>query len=180
MKDNAMKELPEWMPDPKAGWVYVGLGPIKGCLPLGYTSPNIACFDEGEWDHSGWGGTNKNIHYAVRIGSKVARLNGIPDHNWIARSEREPTDRDYPIWFQSGGRVYLARQEYSTDRGIPLGLGSSQPQDQEYTHWQPAIAPEPIKVEPKLSVMERLLLEDDIRKAEEALAAMRKKLGGAQ
>ena len=112
----------------------------------------------------------------------LTRLNGIPNdygqskHNWIARSERKPTRYDYPIWFQTGGEVSFADRGYDYDVSIPLGFGSSSEQDKAYTHWQPAIVPKPIKVEPEPSVMERLLLEEDIRKAEEALDVLRKKL----
>ena len=190
MKDNAMKELPEGMPAPKSGWAYVGKGPLKVQAQNRHQRLDIAACDPGLWEYGDFSGSGQ-YHYAVRIGTEIARLNGIPDdygqpkqaqptHNWIARADRKPTDEDYPIWFQSGERVYLARRAYSTYRGIPLGLGSSQPQDRTYTHWQQAIVPEPIRIEPEPSVMERLLLEEDIRKAEEALAAMRKKLGGAQ
>ena len=190
MKDNTMKELPEGIPAPKEGWAYVGKGPIKGCVPLGYTSPNIASIDECEWIYGDWSGANINNHYAVRVGTQIARLNGIPDdyaqpkqaHNWIARSEREPTYEDYPIWFLSGGEVYFST---SPCNKAPIGRGSTRTQDICYTHWQPVFnelpaAPEPIKIEPEMSVMERLMLEERIRKAEEALDELRKKLGGAQ
>lgn len=64
--------IPENVPLPEEGWVYVG-GAWRECNVA--PSDDIALFDGSGWDYTGWRGYDIDIdeHYAVRIGSDIHR-----------------------------------------------------------------------------------------------------------
>lgn len=71
------KPLPDGIPQPPEGFAYVGLGPLKKAASL--NNPDIAGLrhSDNQWDMDGLFGDDMSTHYAVRIGSEVAKANGI-------------------------------------------------------------------------------------------------------
>lgn len=69
------------LPEPPEGFHPAMMGPIKGCGNSGDYIPGIAIFDaygSGEWcTKDDWSGNQPKRIYALRIGSNIARLNGL-------------------------------------------------------------------------------------------------------
>jgi hypothetical protein len=74
------------LPDPPEGSHPAMMGPIP--CPSGEDTHDIALWatGESEWDHTKWAGALPQI-YALRIGSDIARLNGL-------EPEAIPADKD--------------------------------------------------------------------------------------
>lgn len=72
------KPLPEGIPQPPEGFAYVGLGLLKDAGSR-MANPDIAGLRhrDNQWDMDGLFGDDMPTHYAVRIGSEVAKANGI-------------------------------------------------------------------------------------------------------
>jgi hypothetical protein len=69
--------LPNGIPDPPTGYIYAGLGPLKFLYHgAGF---HVITIRDGEWDYgiTGYAGTLKGKHYAVKKGTKIAKLNGL-------------------------------------------------------------------------------------------------------
>lgn len=69
------------LPAPPEGFHKAMMGPVKGCGNSGDYIPGIAIFDayrSGEWcTKDDWSGDQPKRIYALRIGSDIARLNGL-------------------------------------------------------------------------------------------------------
>jgi len=70
-------KLPNGIPDPPTGYIYAGLGPLK--FPHHQPGFHVIALQDGEWDYgiTGYAGTLEGAHYAVKKGSKTAKLNGL-------------------------------------------------------------------------------------------------------
>lgn len=72
-----MPELPDNFPNPPKGYIYYGRGPLK--IRSHKLDPDIACLNgTGDTWATGYEGFAGHCYYALRKGSEIARLNGLP------------------------------------------------------------------------------------------------------
>lgn len=75
-KKTATLELPDGVPLPPEGFVYAGMGPLKN--PAQQCTKDLIWFDDDEWSAHGIGFFgNTPGPWAVRIGSEIAKANGL-------------------------------------------------------------------------------------------------------
>lgn len=93
--------LPDDIPPPPEGFVYVGKGPLK--FRPAAPSFNISAFFivAGEWSVEPLTGGH-DCHYALRRGSEIARANGIPDRDLPALPDGMPPPPEGFIYVGKG------------------------------------------------------------------------------
>jgi hypothetical protein len=69
-------ELPEEVAPPPEGWAYYGKGPLEHKSTHFNKDIAMWCFSSKSWATTGWTGTD-TAPYALRIGSDIAKKNGI-------------------------------------------------------------------------------------------------------
>ena len=74
-KKTGQRKTPPGIPNPPEGFIYAGVGPLRH-QPEGIGMA-VARLDCGRWDVTGWCGSREKYHYAVKKGSKIAKLNGL-------------------------------------------------------------------------------------------------------
>lgn len=185
--ETMSKELPEGIPAPKAGWTYVGMGPIAAPATTDIHPEDIAGYSlscRPAWVYCNLGGQMDDWHYAVRNGTELARkLLGDVWHE--VKKEGWPKEEDYPVWVWHPISGTVARAISCGESKYPwtVPCGQIKPystmSDQEITHWkraEPIVAPEPPlidKVDPEL-----VAVQEEVREAREHLERAEKKLEG--
>lgn len=74
-KKTGQRKTPPGIPNPPEGFIYAGVGPLRHQTED--IDFRIARLDGRRWDVTGWCGSRENHHYAVKKGSKIAKLNGL-------------------------------------------------------------------------------------------------------
>lgn len=72
-----LNPVPKGFPNPPKGYIYFGKGPLK--VRSHKLDPDIACIMDAQdtWA-TGYEGVAGHCYYALREGSEIAKLNGIP------------------------------------------------------------------------------------------------------